>query len=578
MRSIPRQLTAIVAGLGCVLSVAAASAQSTRTVEITQLDQGTVWDGIIDGFPMLASKDGTGDLPGNALSVAHKNDVTEMRSVMEFPLAKLAGVVAEDIVSATLTFNVDDVLDTFGPGTEFNGQAASVIFVHPYDGDGAAQLSDFKNRNENSWSVATGGAITDTTLNTSGAIVYEVDVRDRLRAAVGSGTAFLGFLWRTNDSPTGTSIDDLGEGSAGPPGARNSRMPFLTIEVEEPPPPPNCGNGQPNAGETCDDGNNDDGDCCNRNCQLEPEGTTCSDGDACTEGDVCNATGVCQTGAAKNCDDGEYCTTDSCDPATGCVNLVANEGLPCDDQNVCTTDDVCGGGACRGVPAPVGGCDDGDACTVGDTCTDGVCSGEALCGNGEIDLPGNECDEQCDDGNTVSIDGCSEVCTIDALVGNEKLMAKNPAKAQKSTKECLVQVALGLPILDGNGIAPVQRCADNAPCDINPAENVCGFELATCLGQADPRLPACAAAAASALRVMKPGKKDVNRAVIETALAGAAFPGCTAPVRIDVELKGADDPRALLRPGKAMIAVKTKVAGVGSDVDKVKFICDLPAS
>ena len=36
-----------------------------------------------------------------------------------------------------------------------------------------------------------------------------------------------------------------------------------------------CGNGVFEAGETCDDGNTDSGDCCSSTCQLEPNGTVC---------------------------------------------------------------------------------------------------------------------------------------------------------------------------------------------------------------------------------------------------------------------------------------------------------------
>jgi uncharacterized delta-60 repeat protein len=50
-----------------------------------------------------------------------------------------------------------------------------------------------------------------------------------------------------------------------------------------------CGNGVLEAGETCDDGNQDDGDCCASDCAADPEGSAClSDGSVCTA-DVCRA-------------------------------------------------------------------------------------------------------------------------------------------------------------------------------------------------------------------------------------------------------------------------------------------------
>ncbi len=80
-----------------------------------------------------------------------------------------------------------------------------------------------------------------------------------------------------------------------------------------------CGNGQLDAGEQCDDGNTDDGDCCSSACVFETEG--CSDGDACTIGDLCDGAGTCVPGGPLDCSDGDLCTQDSCDPGTGCANL-----------------------------------------------------------------------------------------------------------------------------------------------------------------------------------------------------------------------------------------------------------------
>src|SRR5439155_462928 len=51
---------------------------------------------------------------------------------------------------------------------------------------------------------------------------------------------------------------------------------------------------------------------------------------------------------ARSCDDGNVCTTDSCDPATGCVH--APNTVPCDDGSACTTNDTCSGGTCVGGP------------------------------------------------------------------------------------------------------------------------------------------------------------------------------------------------------------------------------------
>ena len=270
--------------LGVLLLAAVRLEAAPRTVTIDETDAGTVMDGIIDGFPEIAPKDGTPDLGGNALSVALKTGVTELRGVMEFPLAELTGVTGDAITAATLTFNVDDVLSTFGPGTDFNGQAASTIFVHAYTGNGAVELGDYNETDETPAAVDTGpAAITDATLNTSGAVFFTVDVRDRLADAADAGDAFLGIVWRTDESPTGTSLDNLGEGSAGPPGARSSRMPFLTIDIDDDAPPPvcECGDGivQGACDEDCGDGNLEPLDGCSSDCLHDSYlgGTAASD-------------------------------------------------------------------------------------------------------------------------------------------------------------------------------------------------------------------------------------------------------------------------------------------------------------
>jgi len=133
-------------------------------------------------------------------------------------------------------------------------------------------------------------------------------------------------------------------------------------------------------------------------------GTPCNDGNACTAGEAC-VENVCK-GKPLACNDGSTCTTESCDPAKGCV-FVANPGV-CNDGDACTKSDGCQGGKCVGLPlnitadcddlnactkdtckaatgcvhAPVsvGGCEDGNPCTTGDLCKAGKCeSGTNLC-------------------------------------------------------------------------------------------------------------------------------------------------------------------------------------------------------
>jgi cysteine-rich repeat protein len=201
-----------------------------------------------------------------------------------------------------------------------------------------------------------------------------------------------------------------------------------------------CGNGvlEPGAGEECDPGADVPGDCCNAGCEFEADASVCDDGFYCTDGDVCTA-GVC-AGSARSCDDLAPCTADSCDETgDSCVHdPVPLEGTGCDDGAFCTVGDLCVAGVCGGaantcadsspctvdscdegadqclhdpVPLEATVCDDGNACTASSNCSAGVCVGGApvlVCGDGTA------CgSEQCDDGNSAELDGCSSGCELE---------------------------------------------------------------------------------------------------------------------------------------------------------------------
>src|SRR5207302_266605 len=148
----------------------------------------------------------------------------------------------------------------------------------------------------------------------------------------------------------------------------------------------NCGNGNPNPGEQCDDGLNNGtaGSCCTTTCTFKTSGTACTDdGNVCTT-DLCNgASNICQhapgnsgttcRAAANECDNAELCTGSS----STCPNdTVKASGTACtDDGNVCTTD-LCNGTVgsplcvhnpgnsgttCRAAAG--GGCDVAETCT-----------------------------------------------------------------------------------------------------------------------------------------------------------------------------------------------------------------------
>ena len=197
------------------------------------------------------------------------------------------------------------------------------------------------------------------------------------------------------------------------------------------------------AADDCDDGKPCTADSCNKatGCVHANSTGSCDDGDACTEGDKCGS-GTCQPGSKKQCDDASICTDDSCNKATGCVNVTSttacDDGLPCttdtcnkasgcvhgdakgpcDDGDTCTKGDACGGGSCLSGPTincddnevctadscnkatgcvhgnTTALCDDGDACTVSDVCAGGSCkAGKAV---------------DCDDGKACTIDACDK--------------------------------------------------------------------------------------------------------------------------------------------------------------------------
>ncbi len=172
----------------------------------------------------------------------------------------------------------------------------------------------------------------------------------------------------------------------------------------------------------------------------------CCNQDAdCKEVSLCDYcdlnTGQCAT-RPTDCDDQNICTSDSCDPATGCVHTPAPGA--CDDGNACTQDDQCNNGQCSGTPLPDctacavdADCDDIDTCTT-DRCEDGVCSYVSQADGQSCDdfdvctvdescqagrcvgtaVPGCvncENDSQCDDGLSCTQDVCVEGACVNKL-------------------------------------------------------------------------------------------------------------------------------------------------------------------
>jgi cysteine-rich repeat protein len=98
-------------------------------------------------------------------------------------------------------------------------------------------------------------------------------------------------------------------------------------ETGLPPPPPSCGDGQTDADEACDDGNDSDTDACLSNCQA----ASCGDGivqagvEACDNGTNDGAYGGCNPGCgslAPHCGDGVVQPgTEHCDGSSGFASV-----------------------------------------------------------------------------------------------------------------------------------------------------------------------------------------------------------------------------------------------------------------
>jgi len=222
-----------------------------------------------------------------------------------------------------------------------------------------------------------------------------------------------------------------------------------------------CGDGVPDWYEQCDDGNDVAGDGCNA-CTLEP-GYICDWGGGChlvVCGDGVQESYV-DTGGIwqyEQCDDSNTASGDGC--SSSCV---VEAGHICDWNGPCH-EVICGDGLQESYSLGDGNfgyesCDDGNA-VAGDGCSDacamepgffcpqpGVSCREIECGDGFQDYWWEEVDgggagaggtggtgsagssgsagaggggytifhyEQCDDGNTASDDGCSDVCEVEA--------------------------------------------------------------------------------------------------------------------------------------------------------------------
>jgi len=271
----------------------------------------------------------------------------------------------------------------------------------------------------------------------------------------------------------------------------------------------------PGVSVSCDDANPCTTDVCKPDtgeCVHGFNTAPCEDGNLCTKDDVCDGAGHCIPGTPVTCDDSNLCTADLCDPTVGCV-FQPIDGLPCDDGNQCTVGDRCLGGAC--TPTGVAHCDDGKVCTTdscdpargcvfeplaaGTPCDDGNrCSTRDYCDSNGTCLPGPALD--CDDGNVCTTDSCDprigcvhvnntlrcddgNACTENDQCSGGTCQGKpvncwnnNPCLLPGCDPAvgCVYSAAVGVACDDGNACTVKDQCTASGTCagaPINPDDN-----------------------------------------------------------------------------------------------------------
>ena len=164
-----------------------------------------------------------------------------------------------------------------------------------------------------------------------------------------------------------------------------------------------CGDSRIDLPEQCDDNNANASDGCSASCELEAGWICLQPGVACSAAEC----GDGLVAGFEQCDDGAAATA-------GCsASCQLEDGFKCETPGAPCEPTTCGDGQLEGTEQ----CDDGNLtpfdgcdlyCNNEPDCSGGNC--QSVCGDGVI-LPGTN--EACDDGNAVGGDGCSASCEIE---------------------------------------------------------------------------------------------------------------------------------------------------------------------
>jgi cysteine-rich repeat protein len=193
----------------------------------------------------------------------------------------------------------------------------------------------------------------------------------------------------------------------------------------------------------------------------------------------------------------------------------------------------------------------------------------AVCGDGHLD-PG----EQCDDGNTVSCDGCSASCQIEAC-GNGKVECAEqcdagPLNGQPGSgcdaqchvvplpgglllfpgghtrNSCMAewQIKLSNGLTNGGFPLKIQSCIDGDPgCDDDgKIDGSCAFDVAVCADEMDARLPKCNPTQVASISILKPNpltaSASVDKANAATLVSAVTTLGLTVKAGTNVLVSG----------------------------------------